>query len=222
MRSFADIYEMAASSKGGKAALEERLTDPKGPEEIGAAADDRWLAEATKCIFQAGFNWRVIENKWPAFEEAFEGFGLNRCAMLHDEEMERIARFPGIVANRAKLNSVPENARYFLTLAEEAGSLGAHFAAWSPADYLERLQELRRKGARLGGRTGQIFLRRMGVDSLVFSDDVVKALVREGVVAKMPSSAKDFTRLQEALDAWRAESGRGLNHISQVLAFSVG
>jgi len=61
----------------------------------------------------------------------------------------------------------------------------------------------------------------MGVDTLVFTPDVLKALGRENVVSRMPSSGKDFVAVQSAVDAWSDETERGLTQISQILAFSV-
>lgn len=34
------------------------------PRALAGSKDDRWLAEMTRCIFQAGFVWRVLNNKW--------------------------------------------------------------------------------------------------------------------------------------------------------------
>lgn len=222
MRNFKEIEAAAAALHGGAADLEARLIAPTSADDIAKPGDDRWLATATKCIFQSGFNWRVIENKWPGFEAAFDGFDLGRCAMMTDEDLDRLLKDERVVRNGAKLKSVGDNARYFLSLAKEHGSAGAYFAAWRPEDYVQNLTALRKGGARLGGRTGQMLLRRMGVDSPVFSDDVVAALAREGVVDKAPTSAKALAAVQAALDEWRAQSGRSMTQISQILALSVG
>lgn len=222
MRSFTEIHQMAAGHHGGAEALEELLTSPLSSDEIRAAPDDRWLSAATKCIFQAGFNWQLIEDKWPRFEEVFEGFDIGRWALMSDIDIDRLLKMEGIVANAAKIASVGDNAAYFLDLARAHGSVGAYFAGWRIADYCTNLRALRRDGARLGGTSGQIFLRRMGVDTLVFSNDVVKALDREGVVAKPPVSGKDLAAVQAAVDQWHGESGRSLTQISQILAYAVG
>jgi hypothetical protein len=44
------------------------------------------------------------------------------------------------------------------------------------------------------GRQGQYFLRFEGWDAFILSGDVVKALIREGVVAKEPTSKKAIWR----------------------------
>lgn len=221
MRSFAQLFQLAARRHGGARALDRLLISPLSADELRAVPDDRWLSAASKCVFQSGFNWTVIEKKWRRFEEVFEGFDLRRWAMMSDGDVDRLLKTTGIVANGAKIKSVGDNARFLSALAEAHGSVGSCFAGWSAERYCENLRTLRNGGSRLGGRTGQDFLRRMGVDTLVFTPDVLKALSREGVVSKMPNSGKELAALQEAIDAWIRQSGRSLTHISQILAFSV-
>ena len=86
MRTYDEIFEIAAKRKGGADALNALLTRPKIPAELESVSDDRWLACMTKCIFQAGFNLKVVENMWPGFETAFHGFDIGRCAMLNDDD----------------------------------------------------------------------------------------------------------------------------------------
>ena len=220
MRTFDDLFTLAAGRHGGAEALEARLIGPSPREQIRATPDDRWLSAATRCVFQAGFNWRVIDSKWDRFEQVFEDFDPRRWALMGAEDLDRLLKTDGIVAHAAKIKSVGDNARFLRGLAEAHGSVGAWFAGWEIKDYGANLQALRAGGSRLGGRTGQDFLRRMGVDTLVFGTDVLKALAREGVVSKMPNSAKDLAAVQAAIDAWHAQSGRSLRHVSQVLALS--
>lgn len=221
MTPFATI-EALAIERHGEAAITARLQTPKTPEALSAIPGDRFLSQATKCIFQSGFNWELIEQKWPRFEEVFDGFALSRWTLMTDDDVHELLKMKGIVANGAKIASVGENARYFAGLVQAAGSVGAHFARWRPEDYCANIEELRKNGARLGGMTGQMFLRRMGIDALIFSQDVTRALIREGIVTKAPTSARDLAAVQAAINRWRAESGRGLTQISQILALSVG
>lgn len=221
MRSMAGITQIAAKRKGGSAALERLLPRPVSPREIRKIADDRWLSAMTKCIFQAGFKWQIIEDKWERFEEVFGGFDIHRWRMMSDDDLDRLLKTEGIVRNLAKLRSVRDNAAFLVNIAETHGSTGRYFSAWKAPDYCRNLRELQKGGARLGGKTGQIFLRRMGIDTLVFTADVLKALRREGVVDRMPGSNRDWDAMQSAIDTWHEESGRSLNEISQILAFSI-
>jgi len=81
---------------------------------------------------------------------------------------------------------------------------------------------LKTRGSRLGGNTGQYFLRFMGVDGFVLSRDVIARLVAEGIVDRAPASQKTMAAVQEAFNAWQAESTRSLTEISRVLAMSIG
>ena len=67
MRPFSEIWREAAARKGGDAALEALVAEHpvKTSAELVAVPDHRWLAQMSKCVFQAGFSWKVIETKWP-------------------------------------------------------------------------------------------------------------------------------------------------------------
>jgi len=222
MRSFDEIHAIAAGRKGGAVALDARLATPRSAEEIRAMPGDRWLSTMARSLFEAGFNWKVIEAKWPGFEEAFEGFAVNRVAFWHGDDMDRLLADKRIVRNGAKIDAVIANARFVQELAAEHGSAGAFFAGWPSADCAGLLAVLEARGARLGGLTGQRVLRRMGVDSFVLSPDVVARLIAEDVVTKKaPTSRRDMAAVQAAFNAWARESGRSLTEISQVLAASI-
>ena len=89
--SFSRIYEQAVLQKGGESEVRARLPRVAAPGELEAFGDDRYLSEITRCIFKAGFVWRVIENKWPKFEEAFEGFVPLYWQQVPPEVLERLA-----------------------------------------------------------------------------------------------------------------------------------
>ena len=103
MESFDSIHARAARRKGGDEALEALLPNPRSPAELAALGDDRFLSQFAKSIFQAGFVWRVVENKWPGFEEAFQGFEPSRIANLSDEDLEALAQDTRIIRNGPKI-----------------------------------------------------------------------------------------------------------------------
>lgn len=221
MRTFEDIWAISAGRKGGDQALEAQLSKPKTAEELKATPDDRYLALATKCIFQAGFNWKVVEAMWRGFEAAFEGFDIGHCLMLHDEDFGRLVSDERIVRHGPKIRAVQENARFFADLAEEHGSVGAFLADWPSSDYMGLLEVLKKRGTRLGGNTGQYFLRFAGADSFILSQSVTNRLIAEGIVDKAPGSRKEKEAVQAAFNQWKAESGRSFNEISRVLGMSI-
>lgn len=124
MRTFADIFALAAERKGGKARLDKNLaeTASRPPAEIAAIPDKRILAEMTRRIFYAGFSSKVIDDKWPAFEEAFGNFDPNACAFMTEVHFEEMLQNKGIVRNGAKIRAVQANAQFLVALKSEHGS----------------------------------------------------------------------------------------------------
>ena len=220
-QSFDQIFAIAAARKGGAAAWDKALPRPKPKAELAAIPDDRWLAAMTRAVFQAGFSWKVIESKWPGFEEAFWSFDVGRCSMMSDADLDALVKDTRIVRNGAKIRAVAENAAFLRDLAAEHGSAARAFANWPLDDFVGLIALIKKRGSRLGGTSGQYFLRAMGVDGFVLSRDVVRALIREGVVEKEPTSQRDLAKTQAAFDTWRAESGRSLTEISRTLAASI-
>ena len=144
MRSFAEIYAIAAARHGGEAELEAKLSKPLSLSEIAAIPDDRWLAGMTRSVFQAGFNWKVIEAKWPGFEEAFDKFDIAACSYRLPEDFDALTQDKRIVRNPAKIASVQANAQFIEEVAEEHGCFGRWIADWPREDFVGLVAELGR------------------------------------------------------------------------------
>jgi 3-methyladenine DNA glycosylase Tag len=223
MTSFKTIRTRAARRKGGEAALAALLPKVASPKALARLGDDRVLAEMTKRVFSAGFVWSVIEAKWPGFEAAFLGFAPKRLLAQPDELWEGLASDKRIVRNPQKIMAVRANARFVADIAEAHGSFGRFLAQWPADDQAGLLEVLAKRGARLGGHTGQYFLRFVGRDSFMISTDVATCLRDAGVdIAEKPSSKKDLRKIQEQFNAWARETGLPYTHLSRICAMSVG
>lgn len=220
--SFARIYEYAVARKGGEAALRSLLPPVAESGALEARSDDRYLSEVTRCVFKAGFVWRVIENKWPGFEAAFDGFVPVYWQQVPVEVLEDLARDERIVRNLQKIRTVPENARMIVDASREHGSFGAFLSNWPSEDQAGLLLWLKRHGARLGGATAQYFLRRVGYDGFILSSDVITALRREAVMDASPGSKKALMQAQTAFTSWHQETGLPYSHLSRILSYTVG
>jgi len=89
--------------------------------------DDRALWE--KLILdgaQAGLSWETILNKRENYRRAFAGFDPAVIARWNARHVTKLMGDPGIVRNRAKIESAIGNARAYLELSEREGS----FARW--------------------------------------------------------------------------------------------
>jgi len=222
VRTFEELMELALSFRGSREAVESEMPAVKTPDEIKTTGDDRILALMTRGVFQAGFSWKVIENKWDGFEAAFEGFVPVRWKFMSDDDLDTLVSDKRIVRNGQKIVSVRENAIFLCDLEDEYGSAANCFADWPQEDLISLLDMMKTRGCRLGGGTGQYFLRQLGRDSWVMSRDVVQALIREGVIDKTPTSKTAMRAVQAAFNECSAESGRSFAHISRMLALSVG
>ncbi|MEL7285822.1 MAG: DNA-3-methyladenine glycosylase I, partial [Pseudomonadota bacterium] len=89
MRSFEEILDLAATHHGTPEAVLTAAANEHAAADLTAQSDAHYLSEMTKAVFSAGFSWKVIRQKWPGFEAAFDGFQPNRVAFYADEEMDR-------------------------------------------------------------------------------------------------------------------------------------
>lgn len=220
MRTFDEIFDISAERKGGAPALEGMLQKPLTPQKLAGIPDDRWLATMTKCVFQAGFNWKVIDAKWDGFEAAFNGFDVGRCAFMDDGTFDSLIADKRIVRNGPKIATVRDNAAFLLELREDGGA-GQVLGGWPSEDYVGLLEMLKSRGARLGGMTGQYAMRFSGRDAFILSRDVTARLIAEGVIDKPATSKGAMQAVQAAFNTWMDQSGRSLTEISRVLAMSL-
>jgi len=220
-RSFQELWDKAVRRKGEEALLQ-RLPEAKSPEELAAISDARYLSRMAQVVFSAGFVWRVIEAKWDGFEAAFDGFDPDVVAGYDHDDEARLARDERIVRNPQKIRATVGNARFIHDIANEHGSFGRFVADWPVTDIVGLQGVLKKSGKRLGGASGPRVLRGMGKETFILTNDVVAALVEQGIVDKTPTSKKALAATQEAFNAWREESGRGLGQISMVLACTTG
>lgn len=223
MIAFKTIRARAEKRKGGPKALEKLLPARPDVKALAKLPDDRILAEMTKRVFSAGFAWSVIEQKWPDFEKAFLGFKPAKLAFQPDEFWHALLENKRIVRNGAKIMSVRDNAQFIQTIAKEHGSFGKFLSKWPASDEISLLDLLSKRGSRLGGNTGQMFLRFVGWDGFVTSKDVVACLRDAGIdIAEEVKSKGDLAKVQAAFNAWAEETKLPYAHLSRICALSVG
>ena len=223
MTRFQKIIERAEHRKGGPAALKKLLPKVASRKQLLALGDDRYLAMMTKCINQAGFSWKVIESKWPEFEEAFFGFDPHKLGLLSAEQWEAYTSDRRVVRNWQKIKALQENVFFVQEEARLSGSFGKFIADWPASDQIGLMVYLKKHGSRLGGQSALWFLRRTGKDGFILSRDVVVALRGSGLdVAEQPTSQRDLKKVQAQFNDWHEETGLSYTHLSRIAACSVG
>jgi 3-methyladenine DNA glycosylase Tag len=220
--SFKSIRARAEKRKGGAKVLVSLLPRKPDKKALAKLPDDRILSAMAERIFSAGFVWSVIDKKWPSFEEAFLGFNPKRLLFQPAEFWERLASDKRIVRHAGKIKAVRDNAKFVTEIANEHGSFGKFLAAWPADDQVGLMDFLAKRGARLGGFSGQYFLRFLGWDAFVLQGDVLTCLRDSGVEIGTGTSKKDLRAAQAQLNAWAKESGLPISHVSRICALSIG
>lgn len=223
MKKFKSIEDAAVKRKGGRKELNRLLGTPATSAELAAVPDQRYLAQITRCVFNAGFHWRVITAKWPGFEEAFHDFDLGALLTKSPEEWESYLEDTRIIRNWQKIETVYANAVMIDELAAQHGSFAQFYADWPVTDQVGLMKFLHKEGARLGGKTAQWFLRFTGKDSFILTGDVIAALIANGVETnEKATSQRDLKNIQNAFNHWQQETGKPITHLSKILSYSVG
>ncbi|MGV6806308.1 MAG: DNA-3-methyladenine glycosylase I [bacterium] len=220
---FDEIYERAIKQQGSQSAVENRLPTSLGAGALRKLDEAQYLSAMTLCVFRAGFVWRVIENKWPGFEAAFNGFNPLVVAHYSDDKLEELARDERIVRNPQKIRATRDNAVLILDIQQEHQSFAKFIAEWPGENIVDLWLLLKSRGSRLGGNSGPMMLRTVGKDTFVLSKDVCAALENFRLIDKVSPNAKSsLKKVQEIFNRLQSESGRRLCEISRILALSIG
>jgi len=221
MHDYKWLNEYCLNRFGSAKALEARLPEARSAQALRAISDDRYLSTMALRVFRAGLKHSLVDAKWPAFEQVFFGFDPEKVVLMGADHLERLMQDARIIRHLGKLKSVPRNAQFILDIAHEHGSFGAFIADWPIDDITGLWQYLAKHGSQMGGLSAPRFLRMVGKDTFIPSQDVVAALNAQGIIDKVPTSKRDQALVQAVFNQWHAESGRPLCQLSTMLAYTV-
>lgn len=222
MKSFAELC-IQAQNLHPERSLEAMLGgSPLSEDELAATPDDRLFSDMTRRVFRAGLKHALVDSKWPAFERAFFGFDPYKVSLLSDEQIEKMMQNEALIRHLGKLKAARANALMVSELSGQKGGFGRFLADWPVTDIVSLWTLLKKEGSQLGGNSGAYFLRMVGKDTFMLTDDVVTALKAQGVVDKKPTSQRDLKQVQEAFNQWFEESGKPMCQLSRLLAHSIG
>ncbi|MBQ0719245.1 MAG: DNA-3-methyladenine glycosylase I [Gammaproteobacteria bacterium] len=221
MVSFQTLYE-AALRNWGEEKVQALLPDVSTGDELRATGDDRYLSAMARCVFRAGFSWKVIAKKWPDFETVFGGFTPLALANYSDERIDTLMGDTRIVRHRTKIQSVRDNALFICDIQHSHGSFANYIADWPEESIVELWFALKKRGGRLGGNTGPGFLRLMGKDTFMLSKDVCAVLLNHQLMDSLsPNSKRDLLKVQAIFNRFQQDSAYPLSHISRIMALSL-
>lgn len=221
MVSFQTLYETALKNWGEEKVLA-LLPEVNTAQTLRAMGDDRYLSAMARCVFRAGFSWKVIAKKWPDFETVFSGFVPLALANYSNDRIDDLMQDTRIVRHRTKIQSVRDNALYICDIQQSHGSFAAYIADWPEDSIVDLWIELKKSGSRLGGNTGPGFLRLMGKDTFMLSKDVCAVLLNHQLIDTLSTNSKrDLLKVQTLFNRFQQDSGYPLSHISRILALSL-
>ena len=104
---------------------------------------------------QAGLSWSTILKRRAGYRKAFAGFDPAKVARFTPARVEKLLLDPGIIRNRAKVESTVRNARLFLDVQKEFGSFDTYIWGFVGGRTLvnkwRRTAQLPPVSARVGG-----------------------------------------------------------------------
>ena len=127
-------------------------------------SDDGYFEKITMTVFRSGLNWSVIENKWPAFINAFANFSIRKVAVFDVPEIDRLMEDETIVRNYKKITGTIKNAQEFLTIQKSHGSFENYLNEISKGGEEELCNKISKRFAHIGKSTSMMFLKSVGLD----------------------------------------------------------
>jgi DNA-3-methyladenine glycosylase I len=127
--------------------------------------DNAYFENMCRVIFQAGLNWRVIDNKWATTKKAFCNFDLEEVANFTDSDVARLLRDTGIIRNRGKIKAIIQNAQNFIAIQKRYGSFRKYLDSQDKSNnYANVVKDLVNKFKWLGPSTASTYLFTVGED----------------------------------------------------------
>jgi len=128
----------------------------EAPQQIKPAKLADYLEVLSKAVFEAGMNWKVIENKWPGFREAFHQFDPATIAAYTPDDIDRLMADTRIVRNMRKVEATIHNAQAMLEIEREFGSFAKYLEVKRPFD--SQLADIRKRFKHVGNFAVYYFL----------------------------------------------------------------
>ncbi|WLQ15338.1 DNA-3-methyladenine glycosylase I [Hahella aquimaris] len=219
---FADRLAAVRDRFGSDEAMRAALSVAADADELTQQSDAYYLSNISRRIFRAGLKHSFVDSRWPAFEEAFFGFEPEKAELLSESDLDERMKDTRLIRHWGKMCSIPYNAAMVREVSRAHGGFGRFLAQWPETDIVGLWRYLAKQGKQMGGQSGARFLRMVGKDTFLLTDDVVAALKAMGVVEKIPTSQKQLQHTQAFFNELAHTYSLQLCQLSQILAYSVG
>jgi 3-methyladenine DNA glycosylase Tag len=124
--------------------------------------DDEYFERMSRAVFQAGLNWKVVENKWPGFKKAFLNFSIDRVAAFTEKDIASLMANTAVVRNEKKIRATIFNAQEFKRVKKEFGSFPRYIGSFKGAEY-GLANDIHERFRFLGPSTARMYLWMVGM-----------------------------------------------------------
>jgi len=119
----------------------------------------------SKAVFNAGFSYQVVRNKWEGIKEVFYDFEPKTLSNWTVDEISEALSSPKIIRNSRKVNAIVSNAKIFLDIIKKHGSFDNYLNSFRDEPYEEKQKVLSKRFKWLGPTGAHFFLWSVGEDA---------------------------------------------------------
>ncbi|MHA2400811.1 MAG: DNA-3-methyladenine glycosylase I [Promethearchaeota archaeon] len=127
--------------------------------------DKGYFEILSKAVFNAGFSYRVVDNKWKDIKEVFNEFEPKILSKWTVDEISKALNSPRIIRNSRKIKAIIDNASVFLELSKKHGSFENYLKTFKDEPYEERQKIISKQFKWLGPTGAHFFLWSVGEDA---------------------------------------------------------
>jgi len=85
--------------------------------------DNKFFEQLSEIVFIIGFNYKVVQRKWPGIKKAFRGFSIEKVSGLSEKDVDKMVKNEDIIRNRRKIMAIIKNAKLCMEIKKEHGSV---------------------------------------------------------------------------------------------------
>ena len=128
--------------------------------------DDKGYFEIlSKAVFNAGFSYQVVRNKWEGTKEVFHDFDPEILSNWTVDEISDALESPKIIRNSRKVTAIVSNAKVFLDIVKKHKSFENFLKSFEEKPYEEKQKILSKLFKWLGPTGSHFFLWSIGEDA---------------------------------------------------------
>ena len=127
--------------------------------------DRGYFEVLSKAVFNAGFSYQVVRNKWEGINEVFHDFEPEILSKWTVDEIADALESPKIIRNSRKVTAIVSNAKVFLDIVREYKSFENYLKSFRDKPYEEKQKILSKQFKWLGPTGAHFFLWSIGEDA---------------------------------------------------------